>query len=166
MASVTCLPFQVLFSEDSKQAKDMTDLPAPCYCLYLQQLPSNTTSKWEMNVFLQSKMQLYGSLTHKHFFHLQMKLQPSGISLNILSCITSWAALLYSTPSAPCSYQSSHLPDFRTGWWPNKQQRESNPVTVSAHLWHQLKVTVLCLTILVGIEAQGIQNRPHLPVSI
>lgn len=69
-------------------------------------------------------MQLYGSLTQEAFFYLEMKLQPSRISLNILSYITSQPALLYTTlsafPSPLCSYQSSHLPDFRTSLWPTE----------------------------------------------
>lgn len=120
-----------------------------------------------MNVVLQSKIQSYGSLTQEVFFHLQMKLQPSGISLNNQSCITSWAALLYSTPA---SFAISLLlllkqpsPRFHACGQQRIQQEQWDPVTVSAQWWHYMS---FWLTILVGTEAQSIQNGPHLPVSI
>lgn len=97
-----------------------TQLICPMLLSYLQQQPSNTSSKWEINVFLQSKIQLYGSLTQEAFFHLEIKLQPSSINLNNPSCITSWAASPSAFPSPPCSYQSSHLPHFRTSLWPTE----------------------------------------------
>lgn len=83
-----------------------------------------------MNVFLQSKIPSYGSLTREVFFHLQTKLQPSGINLKNQSCITSWAALLYSTPaSLPISLLlllKQPSPRFHNKLVANREHSKSN----------------------------------------
>lgn len=121
MESVTCLPFQVLFSEDGNQATDMTHLPCVIVSIYSNYPETQVQNEKWMYFF--NPRSSHMDLSHtKHFSTYKW----SSNHLELISTIqaVSWAALLYSNPSAfpspPSSYQSSLLPHFRTSLWPTE----------------------------------------------